>query len=104
MSLRKRFLASLSGRLIISLSAGIVVALAIWLFVFHLLVRNELYDNFDQSLVMRLESLAAYAVQNPGAEGIAEVLPNHFSCRRARLPSLSVRAEVNTVMPFPPGE
>jgi signal transduction histidine kinase len=75
MSLRERFLDSLSGRLIISLSAGIVIALSIWLFVFHLLVRNELYGNFDQSLVVRLQSLAAYAVQNPGAEGIAEVMP-----------------------------
>lgn len=75
MSLLRRFLASLSGRLIISLSAGIVLALAIWLFVFHVLVRNELYGNFDQSLVVRLESLAAYAVQNPGAEGIAEFMP-----------------------------
>jgi len=75
MSSRKRFLDSLSGRLIISLSAGIVIALAIWLFVFHLLVRNELYGNFDQSLVVRMQSLAAYAVQNPGAEGVAEVMP-----------------------------
>ena len=75
MSWRERLLGSLAGRLILSLSAGIVVALAIWLFVFHILVRNELYGSFDDTLVARMQSLAAYAVQNPGAEGIAEFMP-----------------------------
>jgi two-component system sensor histidine kinase QseC len=75
MSWRERLLGSLAGRLILSLSAGIVVALAIWLFVFHVLVRNELYGSFDDALVARMQSLAAYAVQNPGAEGIAEFMP-----------------------------
>jgi signal transduction histidine kinase len=72
---RKRLLGSLGGRLILSLSAGIVIALAIWLFVYHILVRNELYGSFDETLVARMRSLAAYAVQNPGAEGIAEFMP-----------------------------
>jgi len=75
MSWRERLLGSLAGRLILSLSAGIVIALAIWLFVFHILVRNELYGSFDDTLVVRMQSLAAYAVQNPGAEGIAEFMP-----------------------------
>jgi two-component system sensor histidine kinase QseC len=72
---RKRLLGSLAGRLILSLSAGIVIALAIWLFVYHILVRNELYGSFDETLIARMQSLAAYAVQNPGAEGIAEFMP-----------------------------
>jgi two-component system sensor histidine kinase QseC len=75
MSWRERVLGSLAGRLILSLSAGIVIALAIWLFVFHVLVRNELYGSFDDTLVARMQSLAAYAVQNPGSEGIAEFMP-----------------------------
>jgi len=75
MSWRERLTGSLAGRLILSLSAGIVIALAIWLFVFHILVRNELYGSFDDTLVARMQSLAAYAVQNPGAEGIAEFMP-----------------------------
>ncbi len=75
MSSRERLLGSLAGRLILSLSAGIVIALAIWLFVYHILVRNELYGSFDETLVARMQSLAAYAVQNPGAEGIAEFMP-----------------------------
>jgi signal transduction histidine kinase len=72
---RERLTGSLAGRLILSLSAGIVITLAIWLFVYHILVRNELYGNFDDALVVRMQSLAAYAVQNPGAEGIAEFMP-----------------------------
>jgi two-component system sensor histidine kinase QseC len=75
MSLRERVLGSLAGRLILSLSATIIASLAIWLFVFHVLVRNELYGSFDATLVARMQSLAAYAVKNPGAEGIAEVMP-----------------------------
>jgi len=75
MSLPERPLGSLAGRLILSLSAGIVVALAIWLFVFHQLVRNELYGRFDDALVAHMQALAAYVVQNPGAERIAEFMP-----------------------------
>lgn len=66
---------SLAGRLILSLSAAIIASLAIWLFIFHVLVRNELYGSFDDALVARMQSLAAYAVNNPGAEGIAEFMP-----------------------------
>jgi signal transduction histidine kinase len=75
MSLRERVLGSLAGRLILSLSATIIAALAIWLFIFHILVRNELYGSFDATLIARMQSLAAYAVKNPGAEGIAEFMP-----------------------------
>jgi signal transduction histidine kinase len=75
MSLGKRVLGSLAGRLILSLSAAIIVSLAIWLFIFHVLVRNELYGSFDDSLVAHMQALAAYVVQNPGAEGIAEYMP-----------------------------
>jgi len=75
MSWREHLAGSLAGRLILSLSAGIVIALALWLFVFHLLVRNELYGSFDDALVAQMRSLAAYVVQNPGAEGIAELMP-----------------------------
>jgi len=75
MSLREDVLGSLAGRLILSLSATIIAALAIWLFIFHILVRNELYGSFDATLVARMQSLAAYAVKNPGAEGIAEFMP-----------------------------
>ena len=75
MSWPRRLLDSLSGRLILSLTAGIVGALAIWLFIFHVLVRNELYSSFDDSLVVRLDALAAFIVDNPGAEGRAEAMP-----------------------------
>ena len=75
MSSRKRVPGSLAGRLILSLSVAIIASLALWLFFFHLLVRNELYGSFDRSLVVRLQSLAAYAVHNPGAEGSAEFMP-----------------------------
>ena len=66
---------SLRRRLLLSLSAAIVISLALWLFVFHILVRNELYGSFDDSLVAHMQALAAYAVNNPGAEGIAEYMP-----------------------------
>jgi two-component system sensor histidine kinase QseC len=75
MSLRERALGSLAGRLILSLSAAIIGSLAIWLFVFHILVRNELYGRFDDALVAHMHALAAYMVQSPGAEGIAEFMP-----------------------------
>jgi two-component system sensor histidine kinase QseC len=71
----ERRVQSLAGRLILSLSAAIIISLALWLFVFHVLVRNELYGSFDQSLVTRMRALAAYALNNPGDEGIAEFMP-----------------------------
>lgn len=71
----RRLVRSLAGRLILSLSVTIIVALAIWLFIFHVLVRNELYGSFDQGLVARMQALAAYAVNNPGDESIAEFMP-----------------------------
>jgi two-component system sensor histidine kinase QseC len=75
MSWTSRLTASLRGRLLLSLTAAIVVSLATWLFIFHVLVRNELYGSFDDSLVAHMQALAAYAVRHPGAEGIAEFMP-----------------------------
>jgi signal transduction histidine kinase len=75
MSWARRLTASLHGRLLLSLATAIVVSLAVWLFIFHILVRNELYGSYDDSLVAHMRALAAYAVKNPGAEGIAEYMP-----------------------------
>ena len=75
MSWARRLTASLHGRLLLSLSTAIIVSLAAWLFIFHILVRNELYGSFDDALVAHMQALAAYAAKNPGAEGIAEYMP-----------------------------
>ncbi len=75
MSSRKPLLKSLRGRLTLSLVAVLVISLAVWLFIFHILVRNELLGSFDDGLVARMQALAAYTAGHPGAEDIAEYMP-----------------------------
>lgn len=66
---------SLRGRLTASLVVVMVGSLAVWLFVFHVLVHRELYHRFDDGLVAHMQALAAYVSQNPGTEEIAEYMP-----------------------------
>lgn len=68
-------ISSLRGRLTASLVVVMVGSLAVWLFVFHVLVHRELYDRFDDGLVAHMQALAAYMSQNPGTEEIAEYMP-----------------------------
>lgn len=66
---------SLGGRLMLGLSASTIVGLGLLFLVVHVLVRQELYGRFDESLEGRMRALAAYVAGHPGSEEIAEFLP-----------------------------
>lgn len=66
---------SLKGRLLLSLSAGLILTLAVAFFGLHSLIRNELYAQLDTDLRAHVDSLLEFAVDNPGRENTAEFDP-----------------------------
>jgi two-component system sensor histidine kinase QseC len=75
MSWLSRRFDSLRGRLSLTLAAGIIVTLGLFLFVFHLLVRAELYGHLDRELALRMQSIGNYAVAHAGKEATLEFMP-----------------------------
>jgi two-component system sensor histidine kinase QseC len=66
---------SLRGRLALGLGAGALLVLTLSFVALHQLVRNELYRHLDEDLDERMRAVAAYAAEHPGAEDVAEFMP-----------------------------
>ena len=66
---------SLRGRLALGLSAGMGLVLAAGFVALHVLIRAELYGHLDDDLAHKMSAVAAYAVQHPGGENVAEYMP-----------------------------
>jgi signal transduction histidine kinase len=66
---------SLRGRLALSLFAGIGGVLAVCFIALHVLIRDDLYGHLDKDLAHKMSSVAEYAVGHPGAENVAEYMP-----------------------------
>ncbi len=66
---------SLRGRLALGLFAGMALVLAAGFIALHVLIRAELYEHLDEGLAHKMSAVAAYAVQHPGAEDVAEYMP-----------------------------
>jgi len=75
MSLLDRVRSTLRGQLELSLFAGLVAVLGVVFFGLHVLIRHEFYANFDRELEQRMEAVAAYVIEHPGRESVAEFMP-----------------------------
>jgi two-component system sensor histidine kinase QseC len=75
MSLLDRARSSLRGRLALGLVAGTGAVLTTCFVMLHLLIRSELYGQLDEGLVHKMSAVAAYAASHPGAENLAEYMP-----------------------------
>jgi two-component system sensor histidine kinase QseC len=75
MSWRERLPGSLRARLALGVLAGSVLVLSVSFVVLHLIIRNELYAWLDEDLSERMHAVAEYAADHPGAEDVAEFMP-----------------------------
>jgi two-component system sensor histidine kinase QseC len=75
MSWRELLPRSLRARLALGVLAGSVLVLSISFVVLHLSIRNELYAWLDEDLGERMHAVAEYAADHPGAEDVAEFMP-----------------------------
>jgi len=66
---------SLRGRLALGLVVGTGAVLSTCFVMLHLLIRADLYDQLDQDLVHKMNAVAAYAAEHPGAEDVAVYMP-----------------------------
>lgn len=66
---------SLRGRLALGLFAGMGLVLTAGFVALHVLIRDDLYRHFDQELERKMSAVAAYAAGHPGAEDLAEYMP-----------------------------
>jgi signal transduction histidine kinase len=66
---------SLRGRLALGLFLGMSVVLSACFVALHVLIRAELYKHLDEDLADKMSAVAAYAVEHPGAENLAEYMP-----------------------------
>jgi two-component system sensor histidine kinase QseC len=75
MSWRERLPRSLRARLALGVLAGSVLVLSVSFVVLHVIIRNELYAWLDEDLSERMHAVAEYAADHPGAEDVAEFMP-----------------------------
>ena len=66
---------SLRGRLALGLFAGMGLVLTAGFVALHVLIRDDLYGHFDLELERKMSAVAAYAADHPGAEDVAEYMP-----------------------------
>lgn len=65
---------SLARRITVNLSVGLALTLFLSFFVFHAILRNEMYARVEEALALRAQSLVEYAAANPGRESEVELL------------------------------
>jgi two-component system sensor histidine kinase QseC len=65
---------SLARRITVNLSVGLALTLFLSFFVFHAILRNEMYARVEEALALRVQSLVEYAAANPGRESEVELL------------------------------
>jgi two-component system sensor histidine kinase QseC len=75
MSLLERARSSLKGRLLLSLALGLGLSVGLGFFLLHVLIRNTLYDQLDSEILLHLDGIAEFALENPGREDTAEFDP-----------------------------
>jgi two-component system sensor histidine kinase QseC len=66
---------SLRGRLAVAIGGGALLVLTISFVALHVLIRDELYRHLDEELQERMRAVAVYAAEHPGAEDVAEFMP-----------------------------
>jgi len=66
---------SLRGRLALAIAAGALLVMTGSFAVLHVLIRHELYERLDEDLSERMHAVAEYAAAHPGAEDVAEFMP-----------------------------
>ena len=65
---------SLARRITVNLAVGVALTLFVSFFVFHAILRNEMYARVEEALALRVQSLIEYAAANPGRESEVELL------------------------------
>ena len=75
MSWRDRLPQSLRGRLAIGVVAGALVVLSGSFVALHVMIRDALYSHLDGDMTVQMRSVAEYAANNPGREGVTEYMP-----------------------------